>query len=100
MAKVLCVLYDDPVDGYPDSYAATPSPSSPRIRGTDDAVSPRLDFTRATSRQRVGRARAPQISRGRRPYVDRHDDKDGLSRFSTELVDADIVISQPFCRRT
>ncbi|MGI8999165.1 MAG: NAD-dependent formate dehydrogenase, partial [Candidatus Limnocylindria bacterium] len=21
MAKVLCVLYDDPVDGYPTSYA-------------------------------------------------------------------------------
>jgi formate dehydrogenase len=21
MAKVLCVLYDDPVDGYPKSYA-------------------------------------------------------------------------------
>ncbi len=21
MTKILCVLYDDPIDGYPDSYA-------------------------------------------------------------------------------
>jgi hypothetical protein len=26
MAKVLCVLYDDPVDGYPASYAPAANP--------------------------------------------------------------------------
>jgi formate dehydrogenase len=34
MAKVLCVLYDDPVDGYPPSYARddVPESASPRRR--------------------------------------------------------------------
>ena len=28
MVKIVCVLYDDPVDGYPSSYARDDFPSS------------------------------------------------------------------------
>jgi formate dehydrogenase len=31
MAKVLCVLYDDPVDGYPPEYARDSIPRSTTI---------------------------------------------------------------------
>ena len=36
MAKILCVLYDDPVDGYPTSYARDGLPSLARY--PDDSV--------------------------------------------------------------
>ena len=38
MAKVLCVLYDDPVDGYPTGYARDEHPdASPLPRRADGA---------------------------------------------------------------
>jgi formate dehydrogenase len=45
MAKVLCVLYDDPVDGYPKSYARDGIPSVTRYPGGQTAPTPkRIDF--------------------------------------------------------
>ena len=51
MAKVLCVLYDDPVDGYPPAYARDEVPKiegyhdgqsapAPKADGADAPVSP------------------------------------------------------------
>ena len=41
MAKVLCVLYDDPVDGYPESYARDDIPPVRFYPGGQSAPSPR-----------------------------------------------------------
>ena len=47
MAKVLCVLYDDPVDGYPTSYARDDIPKIDRYPGGQTAAHrrKRIDFT-------------------------------------------------------
>ena len=41
MAKVLCVLYDDPVDGYPKSYARDSIPKIDRYPGGQTAPTPK-----------------------------------------------------------
>ena len=38
MAKVLCVLYDDPVDGYPTSYARDNIQSNTPVQGNLDPL--------------------------------------------------------------
>jgi hypothetical protein len=46
VAKVLCVLYDDPVDGYPKSYARDGIPQITSYPGGQTAPAPQaLDFT-------------------------------------------------------
>ena len=46
MAKVLCVLYDDPVDGYPTSYARDEIPEIERYHNGQTTPTPQgLDFT-------------------------------------------------------
>ena len=46
MAKVLCVLYDDPVDGYPGSYARDAIPVISSYPGGQTTPSPHaIDFT-------------------------------------------------------
>jgi formate dehydrogenase len=46
MAKVLCVLYDDPVDGYPTSYARDGIPSVDHYPDGQTVPSPSgIDFT-------------------------------------------------------
>ena len=45
MAKVLCVLYDDPVDGYPTSYARDSVPTLQHYPGGQTVPSPEsIDF--------------------------------------------------------
>ena len=45
MAKVLCVLYDDPVDGYPESYARDAIPTIERYYDGQTTPSPEgIDF--------------------------------------------------------
>src|ERR1700674_4383621 len=45
MAKVLCVLYDDPVTGYPQSYARDDLPKLERYPGGQTLPTPkRIDF--------------------------------------------------------
>ncbi len=46
MAKVLCVLYDDPVDGYPPAYARDGIPRVDRYPDGQTVPSPGgIDFT-------------------------------------------------------
>ena len=46
MAKILCVLYDDPVDGYPTSYPRDTIPRIDHYPGGQTVPSPRaIDFT-------------------------------------------------------
>jgi formate dehydrogenase len=99
MATVLCVLYDDPVDGYPQSYARDGIPVIERYYGGQTTPTPeRIDFTPGELLGSVSGGlglRAFLEERGHRFVVTA--DKDGPdSEFERELPDADVVISQPF----
>lgn len=99
MAKVLCVLYDDPVDGYPPDYARD---SVPRIDGYPDGqTTPTPSAIDFTPGELVGSVSGEL---GLREFLEAagHElvvtsDKEGAgSAFERELPDADVVISQPF----
>ena len=99
MAKILCVLYPDPVGGYPKSYARNDIPKIDHYPGGQTAPTPkRIDFTPGKLLGCVSG------ELGLRKYLEEKGhtfivtaDKDGAaSVFERELPDADIVISQPF----
>jgi formate dehydrogenase len=99
MATVLLVLYDDPVDGYPPSYARDTIPRIERYPGGQSTPTPEaIDFTPGELLGSVSGGlglRRFLEARGHRLVVTA--DKDGPeSRFERELPDADVVISQPF----
>jgi len=99
MAKILCVLYPDPVTGYPRSY---PRDTLPVIKNYPDGQSlptpHAIDFTPG---QLLGSVSGEL---GLRKFLEAAghtlvvtSDKDGPdSVFEGELLDADVVISQPF----
>jgi formate dehydrogenase len=99
MANVLCVLYDDPVSGYPPSYARDDIPKIERYYDGQTTPTPeRIDFTPGellgSVSGELGLRRFLE-QRGHRLVVT--SDKDGAdSVFERELPDAEIVISQPF----
>ena len=99
MASVLCVLYDDPVGGYPTSYARDAIPRIERYHDGQTTPSPeRIDFTPGellgSVSGELGLRRFLE-ERGHRLIVT--SDKDGPdSVFERELPEAEIVISQPF----
>jgi formate dehydrogenase len=99
MAKVLCVLYDDPISGYPSSYARDDLPLVGGYPGGQTLPTPQaVDFTPGHLLGSVSGElglRAMLESRGHTLVVT--SDKEGPdSVFERELPDADIVISQPF----
>ncbi|MGH2967508.1 MAG: NAD-dependent formate dehydrogenase [Solirubrobacteraceae bacterium] len=99
MANVLCVLYDDPVGGYPPSYARDDIPKIERYYDGQTTPSPqRIDFTPGELLGSVSGElglRGFLEERGHRLIVT--SDKDGAdSVVERELPDAEIVISQPF----
>ena len=81
MANVLCVLYDDPVAGYPPSYARDDIPKIERYYDGQTTPTPEADrlHARRAARQRLGRARAAQVPGGARPHADR-DVRQGRTR--------------------
>ena len=99
MAKIVCVLYDDPATGYPTQYPRTdlptlthypdgqtlPTPSSVSfapgvLLGSVSGALGLTDFLRANGHELIVTS-----------------DKEGDNCvFERELVDADVVISQPF----
>lgn len=99
MAKIVCVLYDDPVTGYPTSYARDDLPKLERYPGGQTLPTPKaIDFVPGTLLGSVSGElglRRWLESLGHTLVVT--SDKDGAdSRLDRELPDADIVISQPF----
>ena len=99
MAKVLCVLYDDPVEGYPTTYARDSIPRIERYPSGQTAPTPRaIDFKPGELLGSVSGElglRSFLESQGHTLVVT--SDKDGTnSTFERELHDAEIVISQPF----
>lgn len=99
MAKIVCVLYPDPVDGFPPRYARDSIPVLSSYPNGQTLPTPAgLDFTPG---ELVGSVsgelglRAFLEARGHTLVVT--SDKDGPdSVLDRELVDADVVISQPF----
>ena len=100
MATVLCVLYDDPVDGYPTSYARDDIPKIERYPGGQTLPTPKaIDFTPGELLGSVsGELGLRKFLEGARPHARRHlrQGRRRISVFERELPDAEIVISQPF----
>lgn len=99
MAKIVCVLYPDPVDGFPPNYARPTVPTLEGYPGGQSLPSPNeLDFRPG---ELVGSVSGEL---GLRPFLEKEghtlvvtSDKDGPdSELDRELPDADVVISQPF----
>jgi formate dehydrogenase len=99
MAKVVCVLYDDPIEGYPASYARDELPRIDCYPHGQSLPTPRaIDFRPGVL---LGSLSGEL---GLRKYLESNghelvvtSDKDGSnSVFERELVDAEVVISQPF----
>jgi formate dehydrogenase len=99
MAKVLCVLYDAPVTGYPKTYARDSIPIISTYPGGQTLPTPKaIDFKPG---QLLGSVSGEL---GLRNYLESlghtllvTSDKDGSnSRLKKELPDTDVVISQPF----
>jgi formate dehydrogenase len=99
MAKVLCVLYDDPVTGYPKTYARDSIPVINTYPGGQKLPTPKtIDFKPG---QLLGSVSGEL---GLRKFLESQghtlivtSDKDGTnSRLEKELPDTDIIISQPF----
>ncbi|MEO3859051.1 NAD-dependent formate dehydrogenase [Acrocarpospora sp. B8E8] len=99
MAKILCVLYDDPVDGYPSAYARDDLPHIDHYPGGQTLPTPKgIDFTPGQLLGSVSGElglRSFLESQGHTLVVTSDKDREG-SVFDQELVDADVVISQPF----
>jgi formate dehydrogenase len=99
MAKIVCVLYEDPQTGHPTTYARDDIPTIERYPGGQTTPTPKsIDFTPG---QLLG---STSGELGLRKFLESlghtlvvTPDKDGPnSEFERELADADIVISQPF----
>lgn len=99
MAKVLCVLYDDPKTGYPPAYARDDVPKIAAYPDGQTTPTPEaVDFTPGELLGSVSGAL------GLRDFLERggHElvvtsDKDGPDcEFEKHLPDAEVVISQPF----
>jgi formate dehydrogenase len=99
MTKIICVLYDDPVDGFPKSYARDDIPKIERYPDGQTTPTPKaIDFKPGQLLGSVsGALGLPNFleSLGHKLVVT--SDKDGAdSEFERQLPDAEIVISQPF----
>jgi formate dehydrogenase len=99
MAKIICVLYDDPIDGLPKSYARNSIPKLERYPDGQTLPTPKkIDFTPGELLGSVsGELGLRKFLEGLGHKLVVTSDKEGAnSVFDRELPDADIVISQPF----
>jgi formate dehydrogenase len=99
MAKILCVLYEDPVTGYPATYPRDDIPRIESYPGGQTTPTPQsIDFKPGQLLGSVSGElglRKFLESQGHKLVVT--SDKDGPdSEFEKELLDANVVISQPF----
>src|SRR2546426_10503009 len=99
MANILCVLYDDPVEGHPTLYARDDIPRIERYYDGETTPTPeRIDFEPGELLGSVsGELGLRRFLEERGHALVVTSDKDGPdSVFERELPDAAIVISQPF----
>jgi len=99
MATILCVLYPDPVGGFPPEYARDEIPEIGHYH--DGQITPTPDAIDFTPGELLGSVSGEL---GLRRYLEEQghelivtSDKDGAgSEFERRLPEADVVISQPF----
>jgi formate dehydrogenase len=99
MANILCVLYDDPANGYPPAYARDEIPTIEGYYGGQTTPTPEgIDFTPGELLGCVsGELGLRKFLEERGHTLIVTSDKDGPdSEFERALPEADIVISQPF----
>ena len=99
MAKILCVLYDDPIDGYPTSGPRDDLPVLAAYPDGQTLPTPKaIDFTPGRLLGSVsGELGLRRFLEGAGHQFVVTSDKDGPDcAFERELADADVVISQPF----
>ncbi|MCW2873256.1 NAD-dependent formate dehydrogenase [Actinacidiphila oryziradicis] len=99
MAKILLVLYPDPVDGYPPEYARDEIPAITAYPGGQTTPTPEaIDFTPGQLLGSVsGELGLRRFLEDRGHTLVVTSDKEGPdSVLDRELRDADVVISQPF----
>ncbi len=99
MAKVLCVLYDDPIEGHPTSYPRKDIPTIAAYPSGQSVPTPSaVDFVPGELLGSVsGELGLRRFLEGAGHSLVVTADKDGSdSVFERELVDTDVVISQPF----
>jgi formate dehydrogenase len=99
MAKIVCVLYDDPVDGYPKTYARDGLPKLERYPDGQTLPTPSaIDFTPGELLGSVsGELGLRKYLEGLGHELIVTSDKEGEnSVFDQHLADAEVVISQPF----
>jgi formate dehydrogenase len=99
MSKIIVVLYDDPVDGYPKTYARDAIPEIKSYPGGQTAPTPQgIDFKPGELLGSVSGALGLKkwaADNGHKLIVT--SDKEGAnSTLDRELPDAEVVISQPF----
>ncbi len=99
MAKIVCVLYDDPIGGYPSSYARDGLPKLDKYPDGQTLPTPKkIDFRPGALLGSVSGELGLRnfLEAGGHQLVVTAD-KDGAgSKLDRELGDAEIVISQPF----
>lgn len=99
MAKIVCVLYDDPVNGHPKTYARDDIPVITKYPDGQTAPTPSaIDFQPGALLGSVsGELGLRKYLEGAGHSLVVTSDKDGAnSKLDQELHDAEIVISQPF----
>jgi formate dehydrogenase len=99
MAKVICVLYEDPVTGYPQSYPRDGLPTLDRYPDGQTLPTPqRIDFKPGALLGSVsGELGLRRFLEGNGHTLVVTSDKDGPGCvLEKELPGADIIISQPF----
>ncbi|MGW7541689.1 NAD-dependent formate dehydrogenase [Streptomyces sp. NPDC054770] len=99
MAKILAVLYPDPVGGYPPDYARDEIPTISGYPGGQTAPTPQaIDFTPGHLLGCVsGELGLRRFLEGRGHTLVVTSDKEGAdSTLDRELPDTDVVVSQPF----
>lgn len=97
--KIVCVLYDDPIDGYPPRYARDDIPKLASYPGGQTLPTPEsIDFTPGELLGCVsGELGLRKFLEGRGHTFIVTSDKDGPdSVLEKELPDTNVVISQPF----
>jgi formate dehydrogenase len=99
MAKIICVLYDDPVDGYPKTYARDTIPVIKSYPDGQTTPTPSaIDFKPGELLGSVsGALGLKKWAKDNGHELIVTSDKEGAnSTLDKELHDADVVISQPF----
>lgn len=99
MAKIVCVLYDDPIDGQPKSYARDDLPKIEKYADGQTLPTPKaIDFTPGellgSVSGELGLRRFLEDAGHTLVVTSSKDGPDSV--LERELADADVVISQPF----